>query len=329
MQVMILAAGRSTRLGPIGLALPKPLVPICGYPVVTFGLALCRDAGLHDVLINLHHHGDRIEQVLGDGHRFGVTVRYSPEPDLLGTGGGIAHARRLFASEPVLVMNGKVVADIDLAAVIAAHRAATAGTIATLVVRDDPTSKDVAVDEAGRVVGLRGQGGAMAATGRVRMCQFTGIHVIEKAALDRLPAGVSDIVGDAYLPALAAGERISAFPLGGYFAEHSTPRRYLEGNLALLERPSLVPRAPGPVVGVDAGVAVHPTASVIMPSRVATGAVIEEGAVIGPGTVIGENSRVMAGVHLERTVVWAGAVAGRNCANAIITHDSAVVTVAD
>ena len=96
MQVMILAAGRSTRLGSLGMALPKPLLPVCGYPAITFALALCRQAGLHDIVINLHHHGDKIGKTLGDGSQFGVNLRYSVEETLLGTGGGVGKARALF-----------------------------------------------------------------------------------------------------------------------------------------------------------------------------------------------------------------------------------------
>ncbi len=103
MQVMLLAAGRSTRLGALGLALPKPLVPVCGHAPLTFGLALCRAAGLRDVVVNLHHHGATIRAALGSGDAFGVSLKYSDEPDLLGTGGGLVAARPLFSSEPVLV----------------------------------------------------------------------------------------------------------------------------------------------------------------------------------------------------------------------------------
>src|SRR5688500_10234635 len=110
MQVMILAAGKSTRLGSLGAVLPKPLVPVCGYPAITFGLALCRHAGLHDVVVNLHHHGDLIREALGDGAAHRVKIAYSDEAEeLLGTGGGVKRARGLFRSEPVLIMNGKVV----------------------------------------------------------------------------------------------------------------------------------------------------------------------------------------------------------------------------
>src|SRR5262245_25154225 len=98
MNVMLLAAGRSTRLGVLGGTLPKPLVPICGYPAIAFGLHACTRAGLAHVVVNLHHHGDLIRAALGDA------VVYSVEDELLGTGGGLAHARPLFEPGPVLVM---------------------------------------------------------------------------------------------------------------------------------------------------------------------------------------------------------------------------------
>src|SRR5690349_9238642 len=164
MQVFMLAAGLSTRLGPLGALKPKPLVPLCGYPAITFGLALCARAGFRDVVVNVHHHGGALQEAIGDGAALGVRVRYSVEPELLGTGGGIAAARALFGAGPVLVMNAKVVADLDLRAIAAAHAAAPAGTVATMVLRADPHPEQwapITVDEAGRVVGLRGKRGPM------------------------------------------------------------------------------------------------------------------------------------------------------------------------
>lgn len=312
MQVMLLAAGRSTRLGALGTVLPKPLVPICGYPAIVYALALCRKAGLVDVVVNLHHHGQLIRDELGDGARFGVSIRYSEEPELLGTGGGIAQARALFRSEPVLVMNGKVVADIDLGAVVAAHRAAPAGTQATMVLRQDPNIDQwspVGVDATGRVVSLRHQRTDHTPVGSITDRMFTGIHVLEGALLDRLPAGVSDVIAEAYIPALRSGGRIQSITMNGYFAEHSTPERYLDGNLTLLRDPALVPTPPGPLVGVDPEATVHPSAKVVMPVRIAPGAVVEEGAVVGPEVVVGPGARVAAGARVEGSVVWKGAVA--------------------
>jgi mannose-1-phosphate guanylyltransferase len=322
MQVMILAAGKSTRLGALGAVLPKPLVPICGYPAIAFGLALCRQAGLTEVVINLHHHGELLAQALGDGRAHGVRITYSEEPDLLGTGGGIARARRLFRSPRVLVLNGKVVADVDLAAVVAAHEAAPERTVATMVVRPDPDPASwapVGVDTTGRVVALRNQRAEHTPVGAIADRMFTGIHVLEPALLDRLPEGVSDVIAEAYIPALLAGERVQSFPLTGYFAEHSTPARYLEGNLALLRDPTLVRHPPGPLVGVDPGAFVDPTARVLMPVRIAAGAVIEGGATIGPDAVIGAGARVRRGARVERSVLWPHAVADRDVDGAVLT----------
>jgi mannose-1-phosphate guanylyltransferase len=311
MQVMILAAGRSTRLGELGAMLPKPLVPICGYPAIAFGLALCRRAGLTDVVINLHHHGELIRRALGDGADHGLSIRYSEEDELLGTGGGIRKARALFRSEPVLVMNGKVVVDLDLAALVAAHRAAPEGTLATMVLRQDAHIdrwSPVGTDVTGRVVSLRHQRTDHTPVGSISDQMFTGVQVLESALLDRLPAGVSDVIGDAYIPALVAGGRIQSFVIDGYFAEHSTPERYLEGNLTLLRKPGLVPHPPGPLVGVDATASVDPRARLVMPVRVAGGAIIEADATVGPDVVIGPRARVRAGARVEKSVVWQGAV---------------------
>jgi mannose-1-phosphate guanylyltransferase len=325
MQVMLLAAGRGTRLGNLGTVLPKPLVPICGYPAITFAIALCRRAGLTDIVINLHHHGDLLREELGDGSRHGVSLRYSVEEELLGTGGGLHHARPLFRPGPVLVMNGKVVADLDLGQVVAAHRAAPSGTVATMVLRQDPNIDQwspVGVDATNRVVSLRHQRTDHTPVGSITDRMFTGVHVLEPALLDRLPPGVSDIIAEAYLPALRAGARIQSITMSGYFAEHSTPERYLDGNLALLRKPSLVKEPPGPLVGIDPMASVHARARVVMPVRICAGAIIEENAVIGPDAVIGPGARVMSGARVEKAVLWPGAIARGEVMNTVLVATS-------
>jgi NDP-sugar pyrophosphorylase family protein len=327
MQVMILAAGRSTRLGSLGLALPKPLLPVCGYPAVTYALALCREAGLHDVVINLHHHADKIGRTLGDGSRFGVKLRYSVEEELLGTGGGVSKARALFSSEPVLIINGKVAADVDLRAVIAAHTQAPRGTVATMVLREDPHPElwaPVGIDAEGRVKSLRGQRVDSART-LLAPRMFTGIHVVESALLDRLPAGVCDMIGDAYIPALRAGDRISSMTMTGYFAEHSTPESYLAGNLALVANPSLLSHPPGPLAGVDPAAQIDSSARIVDPVRIAAGAVVEAGAVVGPWAVVCGGARVSAGTQVVRSVVWPGATAQGNLLGAIVAPEGPLI----
>jgi len=324
MQVMILAAGRSTRLGSLGMALPKPLLPVCGYPAITFALALCRQAGLHDIVINLHHHGDKIGKTLGDGSQFGVNLRYSVEETLLGTGGGVGKARSLFSSEPVLIINGKVAADVDLRAVIAAHAQAPRGTVATMVLREDPHPElwaPVGVDSDGRVMSIRGQRAVSITRAQLAPRMFTGIHVVESALLDCLPAGVSDMIGDAYIPALRAGNRVGAMTMTGYFAEHSTPESYLAGNLALVANPGLLPHPPGPLAGVDPAAQIDPSARIVPPVRLAAGSAVEAGAVVGPWTVVCGAARVSSGSQVVRSVVWPGATAQGNLLGAIVAPE--------
>ena len=327
MQVMILAAGRSTRLGSIGQALPKPLLPICGYPAIRFGIELCRRAGLTDIVINLHHHGDKIGQALGDGSSFGVRIRYSYEEELFGTGGGLWKARYMFSPGPVLVLNGKVAADIDLGAVVAAHQEARPDTVATMVLREDPSPElwaPIGIDSTGRVLSIRGKRSPHTAVGTILPRMFTGIHVVEPRLLDRLPLGLSDVIGDAYIPALLDGDRIASMTMTGYFAEHSTPERYLAGNIDLLQNPSFLMNPPGSLVGVDEHAQVDPSAHVRFPSRIAAGAVIETGAVVGPDAVVCGGGRVAAGAEISRCVVWPGATASGKQSGVVIMPNAAV-----
>ena len=320
---MLLAAGRSTRLGALGARLPKPLVPVCGYPPIRFGLSSLVRAGLTDVVVNLHHHGDMIRAALGDGAAFGARITYSAETELLGTGGGLAHARPLLGTGPVLAMNAKVVADVDLRAVVQAHLAS--GADATLVLRDDPRAREwgpIAADPTGRIVSILGQG--VTAAGPVVERMFTGIQIVGPAILDRLRPVFCDTVRDGYIPALREGANIRAFVVDGYFAEHSTPERYLAGNLALLRDPKLLRFPPGPLDGVDATAFIDPTARVQAPVSIGAGAHVGAGAIVGPDVVIGARASVAARVRLSRAVVWPAVAVTADASDAVLTEDGVV-----
>jgi NDP-sugar pyrophosphorylase family protein len=154
---------------------------------------------------------------------------------------------------------------------------------------------------------------------------FTGIHVVESALLDRLPAGVSDIIGDAYIPALCAGDHIAAMTMTGYFAEHSTPESYLAGNLALVANPGLLPHPPGPLAGVDPAAQIDPSARIVPPVRLAAGSVVEAGAVVGPWAVVCGGGRVSSGSQVVRSVVWPGAVAQGNLTGTIVGPEGPLI----
>jgi NDP-sugar pyrophosphorylase family protein len=326
---MLLAAGRSTRLGALGLAAPKPLVPVCGYPAIRFGLHAAARAGARRAVVNVFHRGDMVQTVLGErvvsGAGTAIDIAYSVETELLGTGGGLAKARPLFASGPLLVMNAKVVADLDLPGLLTAHE--RGGAVATMLLRDDPEPRRwgaIGVDATGRVVSILDVRSPRAPEGPVTERMFTGVHVVAAALLDRLQPVVSDVIRDAYIPALLAGETIGAVTHAGYFAEHSTPERYLAGNLALLREPALLRDPPGPLVGVDPAAAIDGRARVLAPCRIEAGAVVEGNATVGPFAVVGAGARVVGGVRVERAVVWPGAAVTTDAVDAVVTPTGTV-----
>lgn len=114
MKAMVLAAGLGSRLRPLTLETPKPLIEAGGRPLVEFQLEKLRDAGIEEVVINLHHLGEKIEQTLGNGSRFGLRITYSIESELLETGGGIRNALPLLGEEPFLCISGDTYSEFDL-----------------------------------------------------------------------------------------------------------------------------------------------------------------------------------------------------------------------
>ena len=133
MRVMVMAAGKGTRLRPVTDLLPKPMAPVANRPVLYHILRLLKRHGFSEVVLNLHHMPEVITDYLGDGSGVGLDVRYSYEPELLGTAGGVKKNEDFLATGTFLVMSGDALTDIDLTGLVAAHR--RNGAIATLAVK--------------------------------------------------------------------------------------------------------------------------------------------------------------------------------------------------
>ncbi len=180
-RAMVLAAGFGTRLAPLTHAVPKPLVPVADVPFVDHVLGWLRDAGVREVVVNLHHLGHLIEQHVGDGARFGLAVRYSRETTILDTGGGIKHAESLLAGEPFFVVNGDSLMETSLAELADVHRAR--GAIATLALRADPEAARyglVEMDADARIRRIVGLPAGATATG-CRGFMFPGLQALDPA----------------------------------------------------------------------------------------------------------------------------------------------------
>lgn len=245
MKAMILAAGLGTRLRPLTNARPKPLLPIAGRPLIEWNLLLLRRAGVKDVVVNVHYLADQIEAALGDGSRLGMRIRFSREPALLGTGGGVKAAEWFLGGAPFFVLNGDTLLELDLAQVRAHHEAR--GALATMVVREDPEVDrwgPVEIDADQRVCRINGLG--LRGTDAAETVMFAGVHVMDARLLRHVKVGEASSIVDAYVQALREGACIVAYRMTGYWSDIGTPARYEQakgdveaGRLRLHERERL------------------------------------------------------------------------------------------
>jgi NDP-sugar pyrophosphorylase family protein len=229
MKAMILAAGLGTRLRPLTNTIPKPLLPIAGTPLIVWNLLLLKRHGFYDIVINLHHLGPMIEQALGNGSKYGLRIYYSHEPVILGTGGGIKQAEPNFSGEPVLVLNGDTLFELDLEALCAFHQQRKAA--ATLVLRSDDEAARWGLVEVGsddRIVRITGRGKSETGPSQPRM--FAGIHVLHPRLLRDVPKGKESSIIDAYVSAIQRDEAVLGYDLKGYWSDVGTPQRYAQAE---------------------------------------------------------------------------------------------------
>src|SRR5215207_10443349 len=154
MRAMILAAGYGTRLWPLTIDRAKPAIPFMGKPLVGYVAEYLARYGCDEVAVNLHHRPDSVRRALGDGSRFGVRLQYVEEPVILGTSGALDNTREFFEHETFVVVNGKIITDIDLNVALETHRNMNA--LATLVLLPNARRERFSVveTEAGRVTGF-------------------------------------------------------------------------------------------------------------------------------------------------------------------------------
>jgi NDP-sugar pyrophosphorylase family protein len=312
---MVLSAGYGLRMRPLSLSLPKPAIPVLGRPLAVHILHKLARCGVAEAVLNLHHLAGVVRGMLGAGAEAGLPpIRFSYEETILGTAGGVGKAAPMLRGEgPILLCNCDSLADIDLEAVVEAHR--RSGMPATLVLAPArPGYSTVETDAEGRVISIAGKPEVDAE--RVAGSHlFTGCHVIDEAVLDRIPAdGPSDIVRDVYRP-LAAEGRIGSVPHDGFWWEFGSPSLYLEGSLRLLRLPAAERRrvldhdpvhemAEG-IAAVGTGAQIHETARVRGQAALGFASFVSEGVVVEDSVVMPE-AWIGAGCRLVRTIVAPG-----------------------
>ena len=311
----VLAAGLGTRLRPLTNHLPKPLVPVAGRPLVEFGLDALARVGLSHIGINAYHLGDALPRALE--HR-PERLRFVHEEVLQGTGGGLRGVAELWPGKPLVVCNGDALHDFDLGPLLTAHEAS--GAVATLVLRHVTPESAFArggVDANGEVhviAEIRGPGADHAT---LRRGAYTGVQIVERSLLERLPAtGPCDVLRTAYRDALADGLRVGAVfvPEGSFWLDVGTIQRYIVAHVAALDGRLPLPEP----LSVHPGAHVAADAEIDLRSAVGCDASIGAGARLGPHVFVGHGAVVAPGADLERCVLWPGAQAVGHLRNQVV-----------
>jgi mannose-1-phosphate guanylyltransferase/phosphomannomutase len=222
---MVLAAGHGTRLGVLTAEIPKPMLDIAGKPLIERILLHLHRHGVGEAAINLHFHGEHIRGHLGNGARVGLALRYSIEPTLLGTAGGLLpHGDFLRGSDAFLVQYGDILTDADLSAMVAQHR--RTGAIATVMLhRRAGSNSMVQMAEDGRITAFLERPAEGERPAWTDPWVNSGIAVCSPELLDLIPRGrPADLPRDVFAP-LAGSGRLFGMPLQGYRCAVDSPER--------------------------------------------------------------------------------------------------------
>jgi len=315
MRAMILAAGLGSRLRPLTTYLPKPLVPILGRPLLWHLIRHIRQAGIHEIAINLHYRGAQIRDWLGRGEQLGVEVTYSEEAKLLGSAGGVGRLRHFFGNEPVLIVHGDILFDVDLSAVIQYHLSRAAQ--ATLVLHPAHHRYNygkIRVNAQGQV-GQFVEQHASRVNGPLIDTVFTGVQILDPAVLEAIPAGRGDSLTTAVYPGLLAkASRFYGYLMHGYWSDIGTPRRYWETSMDvvggrvgsavdLFQDECDLRRVPQPAGSLAD--AIRP------PVAFASNIDWQLDSRVGPEVILGEGCEIANDVRLVQSVLWPRVRVGR------------------
>ncbi len=306
MKAIMLAGGKGTRLRPLTIHTPKPIVPIFERPFLHYQLDLLkRVPEIDEVILSLNYQPRRIEEIFGDGSEANIAIRYVVEPAPLGTGGAIRYAGDTLR-ESVVVFNGDVMTSVDLPAVIRLHRERKAKATIVLTPVDNPSAYGLVETDANNNI--------LRFLEKPNPDEITcntinaGIYILEPETFERIPKDTPWSIERSFFPSLIErGETFVAYTDPGYWIDIGTPEKYTQVHRDIMDGRFKTP----PFSGAPGEVWVSPQARVdegavlVGPCFIDEGAVVKQGATIGAYSVIGRQCHVEEHALVERSIVWA------------------------
>ncbi|MCL2769996.1 MAG: NDP-sugar synthase [Solirubrobacterales bacterium] len=310
MQAVILVGGEGTRLRPLTSTVPKPVVPLVDRPLIAYMLEWLASHGIDDVIMSCGFLATSVRNVLGDGSRYGVRLRFCEEPDPRGTAGALKFAEPML-DEHFLMLNGDVLTDIDLTEQIAQHRRTHARATLALVPVDDPTAYGLVHLHDDRSVSgfLEKPSPDQINTNLIS----AGAYVLERALLELVPPERNVSIEREVWPRLVE-HGLYGYPSERYWLDLGTPARYLQGTFDIIEgnvRTALRERLGEGWLAIAPDAQVHGRA--IPPAVLERGVVVERDAHVGSLVVLGQGVRVGSGATVERAVILDGTEIGPGC----------------
>jgi mannose-1-phosphate guanylyltransferase len=305
---VVLVGGMGTRLRPLTLSAPKPMLPTAGLPFLTHLLSRIADAGIEHVVLGTSYKAGVFESEFGDGSKLGLQIDYVVEDEPLGTGGGIANVSEKLRHDTALVFNGDVLSGADLRLLLDSHGNSGADVTLHLVRVGDPRAYGCVPTDSDGVVTAFLEKTQDPPTDQIN----AGCYVFKREVIERIPKGRALSVEREVFPRLLQdGLRVCGYVDSSYWRDMGTPEDFVRGSADLVRG-----IAPSPALGGQRGeMLVHDGAAVAPGALLIGGTVVGRGAEIGAGArldgaVIFDGVRVGAGAVIERSIIGFGARIG-------------------
>lgn len=335
MKAVVMAGGEGTRLRPLTLDVPKPFLRVSGKPAIEYALEALVQAGVKDIVVTTFYKPERLIQHLSGGARLKARIFYSVEDEAMGTAGGVAKCLPILGDDTVVVLSGDVIADINVRALVDAHK--KSGAVATMALtRVENVSEFgiVGLDDTGRIVRFKEKPKTKEET--FSNLINTGIYVLSPEALRAVPEGATYDFSKQLFPALLeAGKRLQGVPIEGFWMDVGRPADLISASHTLgqkhgkkeglRESAKVDPKARLSRVDCYPGSAVEANATVedailydgarVEADAVVRGTILAPDAVVGKGArvtdcVLGRGARVKPGATLAGQKVEPGQSAG-------------------
>ncbi|WP_338677080.1 NDP-sugar synthase [Streptomyces sp. SCSIO 30461] len=329
-EAILLVGGKGTRLRPLTVNTPKPMVPAAGVPFLTHQLARARAAGVEHIVLATSYLAEVFEPYFGDGSSMGIELEYVTEVEPLGTGGAIRNvASRLRSGpdEPVLIFNGDILTGLDIRALVDTHERTGADVSLHLTRVADPRAFGlVPTDGQGRVTAFleKPQTPEEIVTDQIN----AGAYVFRRSVIDGIPTGRPvSVERETFPELLAAGAHLQGMVDSTYWLDLGTPQAFVRGSADLV-----LGSAPSPAVpGRHGERLVLPTATVASDAKLTGGTVVGDGASVGEGTRVSgstilDGAVIEAGAVVTDSLIGAGArVGARSVLSGVVVGDGAVI----